>query len=121
MVYLQSMKFKSRKIWIDLYKANVIFCCGDADEYQKFLKRRYKTEVPDTEYTEGRTSIRYANNKDCEYIMWIKDKDKFPVIAHESFHLTIFILHDRGIGVTVETDETHAYLQEYLVREFQKL
>ncbi len=44
---------------------------------------------------------------------------KLEHLLHEAFHATSHVLRHVGVSLTPESEETYAYLQDYLVREIK--
>lgn len=49
---------------------------------------------------------------------WCRSVDNLLVLMHEVHHCVTFLLHDRGLRLSAETEEVWAYLQDSLVRRF---
>ena len=61
-----------------------------------------------------------VNIQNAELLLHFRDKSP-GVIAHEAFHITYAILDDAGIKLSFKSDETFAYLIEYLVTEITEV
>jgi len=47
----------------------------------------------------------------CE--VWVKDRTH---LLHEAFHVTVWIMNEKGCTLTNESDEAYAYLLEYVYK-----
>ncbi len=54
-------------------------------------------------------------------VIWIPNWDKTidirGTLVHECVHAAVRILHDKGVPIRIENDETLAYLTQYLFKE----
>lgn len=44
------------------------------------------------------------------WYIWVKDPHNVPTLAHEALHITARVLRDRGLSLTVESEEAYTYV-----------
>lgn len=86
-------------------------------------RAKYTKDTKDAEVGESRTSaiggtISHTDDK-CTFWVGIFD-NSIDCICHECFHVAVQLLHDRGIPISAENDETVAYLLSWLVKTISK-
>ena len=113
------MKFK---IEVPIYKTTVFVVVGESDEVaSKYFKRFYLDD-------EGIQGMRYDNGTEARVFLsdsrlcYVRfgENPTHECIAHELMHVTFDILRKVGIYHTSESEESYAYLLDYLVKEFYK-
>ena len=71
-------------------------------------------------YSTGTTEVVRIENKTHiwrGYVIWVED---WKYLAHEIFHCAYFILRDKGMCLSDDSNEAYAYLIEYLDTQFRK-
>jgi hypothetical protein len=87
--------------------------------YQKAVKGILQCE-PQVDLKDGNMSI-YDNKKNGSQIYWIWTKYKdVSCLVHECFHAIHFLLKDKGIKLSHDSDEIYAYMLQMLVKEVLK-
>ena len=113
----------TKLIHIDMIRRDVLFHFGDAHSLCKELRKYHKKEVideivdnpPKAETNSGRTIY-----KSDPYVMivWLPcvptTIDMMDTLSHEIFHATVALMNSIGASLSVESEETYAYLIGYL-------
>jgi hypothetical protein len=105
----------------DLYKENFLFMPGYTQKQINSLFKKLKIEdPPKVENCEGTTDFY-----DGFIVIWSKHKDKSQEsilnLVHESVHAANLILDFKGIPISLENDETQAYLIEWIFENCYKV
>lgn len=108
-------KYPSFKIDFLGCKITVIFDKDWRDIARKILKRPLSTD--DKEVKSNAMVIIFKQ----EYYLLSNRAIKYGVLAHECFHLLMWIAEDFDIRLDVNNQETTAYLLEYLIDEVMKI
>jgi hypothetical protein len=103
-------KYKIKHLYQKTYKINIWFCFGTPDNY---FKKQMKKELEMNIVEQLPEAITYANEKKGLYIIWTRNKN-YAHLAHEIFHAVAFIMRDRGLRLSDDSDEAYAYLIEEL-------
>ncbi len=112
-------------IHIDMIRRDVLFHFGNATTLRKELRKYHKKEIvdevvenpPKEETSSGRTIFRAD-----PYVMvvWLPciptTTEMFDTLAHEIFHATVAIMNSIGASLSVESEETYAYLIDFLTK-----
>jgi hypothetical protein len=104
---------KPKTIYDPTFKVTFRICYGWSEkDFKAALKKHgYKDE---DELYEGKAII-------FDRMIWIWTRRRsLPEYVHEIVHAVIFILIDRGITLSDDSDELFAYLVEMLFREGRK-
>ncbi len=107
---------KWRHIWIDLYEINVYFIVCNASYFERKFYTEFDRELAQAcENTDG---CFVATDKDGQEIciIWITE---WSVLAHELFHCVFWILDNRGLQLTEQSEEAYAYLTGYLDKQIR--
>lgn len=113
------MKFKWKKVSIDLFSEDYFICMGGTNEdFKNFLVKKgiacNHAEVSDIKDARGHA---YKHNGTA---LWVCRNDA-GLIAHECFHGVTFMTDRVGITLSDSSDEVFAYAVQYLVNQFKKL
>ena len=128
---------KKNKVWtdksdfhvgVDMFKVDIIFVCNcNEKQVKKRLKKACGSNYPnfkkkylegwDDEITMGRM-IPFMGG----FIVLLKGtgggfRTFVSIMVHEITHVAQYLLRDRRIPLTEDTEEVHAYLTEYITRE----
>lgn len=104
---------KVHAFYSDLYKENFIFLPAFSQKQVDTFTNKHKIEPIDIEGCEGRTVF-------CDnfVLIWSRYKDKsfesLSTLVHECVHATNMILDHKGIPMSLENDESQAYLVEWI-------
>lgn len=100
---------------------------GTANEFNAWTNKMFKQSLDIDDEYDG--VVSYLMKKGVRYeIMFIssdlvkkkfhkKPQDVIGVIAHEAFHMTMFLLEYRGLKYSEETMEAFTYLHGHIVSE----
>ena len=100
-------KLRPKYFYDELYKVNFYLYIGvDYADFLRELKGRHGIERP--EYYD-----RVVAGKTI--IVVHKDWKQWPVLLHEVNHATNWILNERGIELTNESEEAFTYYAEWLL------
>ena len=102
----------------ELYGANIFFYeATSGEETARSLKAYFNIDI-DAKSFSGYDGKAIEITEQGNYIIWVKyKKEKQPWdLAHEILHVTNMILHARGIPLTIENDETQAYLLGWITK-----
>ena len=116
----------TKLIHIDMIRRDVLFHFGDAHSLRKELRQYHKKETideivenpPKAETNSGRTIY-----KSDPYVMivWLPcvptTLDMIDTLSHEIFHATVALMNSIGASLSVESEETYAYLIGYLTKK----
>jgi hypothetical protein len=102
----------------EVYMANVFFYEATSPEETARSLRCYFNIDIDEQSFRGYDGKAIEILEQGSYIIWIKNKKEkaIPDLAHEALHTCNSILHARGIPLTIENDETQAYLLSWLMK-----
>ena len=64
--------------------------------------------------------LRGSDAYDGTFFVWV-ESPQIPLLAHELLHLTFWVLGDRGLSVTDESDEAFTYWFENMLEQVEKL
>lgn len=118
------MKKMFKTLPINVYNSDIIVCI---DVNIKQLYRKFghlfdnKEQFDEVFNFEVSTTARTIEAPSGFVIIIFKDLDNIGIIAHECLHATSYILSNRGIYFSEETEEVYAYLLGYIVNEIKKI
>lgn len=105
-----------------VYRAWVVLCVGDADEFRGFLEECTYTG----EFEDGNSGalIRLngqntTNGNNC-YVLWLK-KYETACLVHELTHLTMMVFDEKGVPIHNENTEGFAYYTEFWFNEILRV
>lgn len=104
---------------VPIYKTvlNVII----ADSVYKAFKRLDAHKECDWDFLDGANACFYISNS-CHWILAFKhDCTSAGSIAHECFHAVSAIMRNKGVVFCEESEESFAYLLDYIVTEVNKI
>jgi hypothetical protein len=110
---------KAHLFYSDLYKENFVFMPGFTQKQVDSFTKKLKIESIDIEECEGKTMF-------CDgfVLIWSRYKDKsfesLSTLVHECIHASWMILDWKGIPVSLENDDTQAYLVEWILENCYK-
>lgn len=114
--------------WSDpLYDVTVVLVRGDSNAAQEWLDKKFGDVNPETvgQWT-GAKTLWVERPRGVALVLWfpqwftVKDGTYLSVLAHESFHAAEFVLRERGLRLTDESDEAYAYYIAWIFRECYK-
>jgi hypothetical protein len=120
MIRRKQQKLKTIWFYDEVYKRNILFCIGDANQTLKYLHKQYNIDV-DFSGNEAAKTFDYMN-EGYGVIIWLESFNNSPetwgYLVHELSHATMYILAHAGIVTEVIEDEPFAYYMEFLTRRF---
>lgn len=109
---------KPRWYYCPTWRQNFYFFIGwKQSTFEKYVMKTYGHSA-DIGKANGRALIM-ENEDGARYLIWTKSKDA-SIIAHECFHVTNWMLAERGYKFDPHNDEPQAYLLGALIREAMK-
>ncbi len=57
---------------------------------------------------EGNAGMTYRD-RDCPVLIWLKDINSIPTLVHELLHAVFFILEDKGLSLSEDSEEAYTY------------
>lgn len=64
--------------------------------------------------------IRQNESYDGAFFVWV-ESPAMPLLCHELMHLTFWVLGDRGMTVSDESEEAYTYWFEAILEQVEKL
>lgn len=116
---------KPRKIFkhieIDMYNRDLLFTAGTTKKevINWFVKKGFvadELEALELGSLKNENSARFIFIGNA-LIIWVKDLNDIPSIAHEVFHLVYFLGKNIGAELTDESEEFYAYLTGYMMKK----
>lgn len=113
---------KHKLIYDEVFRAEVLFyLCDNGDDALKHANKKYNAKISDASFDgfQG-TCMELFNTKTkiTSWFVWIKYKDDWKTMTHETSHLVFRILDNRGVKYSSDNDETWCYLHEYFIGKF---
>lgn len=106
-------------IWVPSYQANVWWFRGTHKQYAALIWKEFKREASEISPTVNGGVGEYLSKGQTVHVIWLKNS-KFHILAHECFHAAYHILRDRGVYLTDGSEESFAYLMDFLIQEIRK-
>lgn len=79
------------------------------------IKKELNVDIDEKKSTDGGFFVfECMENKIC--VLWAKNGEQ-DLIVHEIMHAVSFVLREKGISLSDETDEIFAYLMQFLFKE----
>lgn len=112
---------KATTFYSDLFKEGFVFLPGYTQKQVNTFLKRFKVE--DSIEIEGCEGLTVFSQNFV--IIWSKYKDKsiesLTTLVHESVHAANMILDHKGIPMSLENDESQAYLVEWIFENCYKV
>lgn len=102
-------------IWIDWLRINIYWAICNKQKYEELIFKEFKIKINTEHEIDGRFRV-FIKGKTPIGVIWICKKSQ-KTIAHECFHAAYWMLGERGIRPSDETEEVFAYMIEYLVEK----
>jgi hypothetical protein len=96
------------------YQVGVLY--GPAKECDKWVKKNIDPNLTVEEYSDGMTFRKFGK----PILIWVKDIKKMSTLVHEILHAVFFILDDRGVILSEESEETYTYTVSDLLDQILK-
>ena len=109
---LKPKKLKFSFLDTGMWGHAILFFHGDGKKYKAYCKKHFKEDM-DIEGDIGLTS--YIPGEPI--LVWVEDLKRVPTIAHELLHAVSFLLREKGVIHTSDTEEVYAYLLGDLLRQ----
>lgn len=100
-------------VWNVMY--NVIVCPDTSLIKTKWVKSLLEDDLKVTDYDKGIYAYRVNSDSSTNYIIFLKDLDNVPTIAHEAMHFVFDILEQKGVTYSKDSEESYTYLLGYVV------
>lgn len=106
-----------------VYMAAFSIYRGSASALDKELKRRFGREAGDLPPSAGKAIEFTRSNGTRHYVLWLPEtfdlgkSGSINTLAHEVFHLTMFVLMTRGVDATKDNHEPYCYLHGWLFEQ----
>lgn len=104
---------KVHAFYSDIYKENFIFLPAFTQKQVNLFTKKQKIDPIDISNCDGQTIC--SNDS---IIIWSKFKDRsiesLSTLVHECVHAANMILDHKGIPMSLENDESQAYLVEWI-------
>ena len=105
-------------IYEDLFCINFYISYGVSPEvYKSQVKYQFGASVDDLHFAGGKTNV-FEKGDSKIYWIWTRKKDR-TILVHELVHVINVALVDRGIKLSLDTDEIQAYLMAYLYKRIK--
>ena len=106
-----------RHLFIDLYGFNLYYIKCSRKEYSKQVKYEFDKTAPEKpSYARGTFEV-YEKQGQGVSVIWLSEKATPSDLVHECFHATHFILDDKGMFLSNNSEEAYAYMLTHI---FQK-
>ena len=103
-------------IYDPIYKQNYYyFCCKSHKDYQRIARLKFKIEFKDKTNTDGAFNVFEHGGIEVCFI-WTKGR-KVELIAHEISHAVSYVLRQKGLPLSDDTEEAYAYLTQFLMNQ----
>ena len=110
-----SKKVQSWLIPENVYRSPILLVFeNDPKKAKEFIEKNWH-KCPDLCWDVGAKTLSKAGEP--VVVIWIRNKNLFPMIFHEIVHAVNEILGTRGIQLNNDTEEAYAYLSEYFANE----
>lgn len=115
---MKNKNFKVVWFYDEVYKQNILFCIGDAEQTIKYIKESYNIKVT---ISHEKNAGKCWEIPSYGIIIWLDKFSKTPkniaILAHECLHASLFILNDK-IDYTSSHSEALNYHVEFIIRKF---
>ena len=104
----------------EMLDAVVAVYYGTGKQCLSWISRKYPTaDFTMKDFADGyaKAITITADGIPCLYLIWLGPAKSLCNLSHECDHTAFNILSDRGILVTPDEHETHAYLTGWLISE----
>lgn len=101
-------------IWVELYRMNIWWYRCSRKQYAEMVLRATGQRAPYKGNDVRATFEVYTVNGQDIGIIWFKTRKPVP---HECFHAVHWIMTERGIRLSDDSEEAYAYLLDYLINK----
>ena len=105
-----------------VYPYDILFTIGTTkEEVEKYIIEKCDYQLDEEEKVEIRFSGggRFVRLKSGAMVLWVRT-NTVDIIAHEVFHATCSIMDSIGASLTDSSEESYAYLTEYIWKQILK-
>lgn len=124
---INKRKVKIRHFFEPIFGFQVTLFVGTREEVTKYLRNSHKKNCSNKIPHEYHSNIppevqgfytRIQSEDYEENIVWVNEcsYEGHSIIAHETFHLTAYLLDSVGVKFDVDNHETHAYMYTYWIK-----
>lgn len=113
---------------LQIYPFDVAISINQSDDDFKKEMKKFKIDLDDVIFEldqnsscRGRTLMLFPSLRTILRInFWPDNNIKIGLLVHELFHVTDYILREVGIKLSDDSDESYAYLLQYLTEQVLK-
>ena len=86
-----------------------------AKQFRDFIKKEFKQDVDAKDGDSGEFVVAFDNkSKSTIGVVWAKDNKE--TLNHELLHATMWVLDNRGIRLSKDSEEIFCYYQGFLLK-----
>lgn len=107
-----------------IYRNNFALLCCPADQAADRLRLVLPEDVCaecdpilKTLDGQGRFICTRHDTSGLFVVIWLKPSADVPTMAHEALHATWYLLKDKGLRLSEDSEEAYTYMLEWLLRE----
>jgi hypothetical protein len=112
-----------RTVFDPVFTADVHICIGPYDEFCEMLRKTIGDDADNNRKPAGKTVEHQFEGqaRSKEWYLWFPSAATAShTVAHECLHVTARVLMDRGVKLSLDSEETYTYYLSSLVREVEK-
>jgi hypothetical protein len=111
------------EVFCDVYGATCFLFVGSKKKFDKFCQKEFNMTITGKDTANGSMSHLATPKGQEVFIIWMDEfKPNDPIniglLAHECTHVTLELMDDRGIPVSLENEEVIAYLTQFFLTKF---
>lgn len=116
----------TKAVYDDHYRVDLYLVTDCAfDEFCEHVEDTFDHEI-ENDLLDGNHKTGYAlviprAGDDDLYCLWVEHRRDYLTLAHESLHLTGYILNCKCVTYDPENNEPYAYLQEWIMEKFIRM
>jgi len=106
-------------IYEPLYQANFYYIPANSyKEYARIIDKQLKIKSIFSDKTSGAGFEVYEKDNTDVGFIWAP-KGKWDLISHECFHASHWLMANRGLKLTDDSEEAYAYLLQFIVGQIK--
>lgn len=109
-----------KHIWVELYSRNIYWTICPREAYEKLIKNEFGEQAPKKSKSVTATYERYEKKEQNIGVIWLNLEWTMDILAHECFHATHDILNEKGFWLTDSSEESYAYLIQFIMMKILK-